>query len=100
MTSTNTNTTIDNDEAAAAAAIVRAATVGSGLRHAVKVLILKEQADTLRSILRRLDSDEDGKGWETVRREPSVLIAMLLQEHSRRLEEELQFLGEKEEKKE
>ena len=99
MTGATANTTtIDNDDVAAADAIVQATTVASNLKRAIKTLIMREQADVLTCVLRRLNGDEDGKNLETVKREPSVLIAMLLEEHSKRLQEELLVLGE--EKKE
>jgi hypothetical protein len=89
-----------NNNDVVANAIAHAAVVTPELKDTVKALIMKEQADTLTSVLIRLNGDEDGKSWETVRREPATLIAMLVQEHAKRLEELLLLLRKEEEKNE
>lgn len=92
-TNTNTTTTIDNDVVANAIAhaVVRPR---PDLNHEVRALILAEQADALASVLRRLNSDTDGWHLRMVKREPATLLTMLIEEHTKRLEEMLLLRNE------
>lgn len=100
MTRTNTTNTIDNDndDDATATAIAHATTVSSNLKHALTALLMKQQTDALSSVLTRLNGEPDDKGWEMIKREPSTLLTLLISEYSKRLQEELIVLGQKEEK--
>jgi hypothetical protein len=98
ITTTTTNKTNINYDinAAVASAIAHATLVSPELKDAVKALIMQEQSLALSSVLRRLNSDEDGSDWETIRQEPATLIAMLIQAYAQRLEEELLVRSERE----
>ncbi len=91
ITTTTTNKTNINYDinAAVASAIAHATLVSPELKDAVKALIMQEQSLALSSVLRRLNSDEDGRSWDMVKREPTILIVMLIQAYTERLEEEL-----------
>ena len=101
MSSSDTTPTIDNNNNAAVVTTTtaHAVRISQQIKDTVRILIMREQSDALSSVMAVLNGDADGKNWEMVKREPSTLIAMLMEEYSRRLGEQLLILRKEKEEK-
>lgn len=55
------------------------------LKQTVRLLVMAEQTDALTAVLTRLNGDR--KSWEMAQREPVALVAMIIEEQQKRMEQ-------------